>query len=118
MGYRKKRFGSDPDSILLIKGNGVPLIMTNVQNYMRRVILAANTAYDLDLDPKPYTTHSLRVGGTTDLARAGYPAHFIESMGRWLSDIWRKTYIASDFRDMALLSGLTASFLQKQCIFV
>ena len=116
--YRTRRYGSDPKSVLLIKGNGVPLIMSNVQKFMRKVITAANIAYNLDMDPLPYTTHALRVGGTTDLARAGYPAHLIENMGRWLSAIWRRTYIASDYRDMALLSGLTATFLKKQCLFI
>lgn len=116
--HRNSRFDTDPESLLLIKDNGVELIMYNVQDYMQKVIKAMNSVYGFKLDPTPYTTHSLRVGGTTDLARCGVPAHLIESMGRWLTAIWRRTYISSDYRDICTISGLTASFLKQQCLFV
>ena len=115
---RNKLFGSDPAQPLLLKDNNKPLNRQNVTNWMRRVIKAINKHFDLDLNPKHYPTHSLRVGGTTDLARSGFSTHTIESQGRWLSDLWKRTYMSNDYRDIALLSGLTEIVLKEQCRYL
>ena len=35
------------------------------------------------LDPKKYSLHSLRIGGTSDAFEASVPLHVIDKQGRW-----------------------------------
>ena len=42
------------------------------------------------LDPANYNTHSLRIGRTTDLAKAGVPEAIIRETGRWDSDAFKR----------------------------
>ena len=40
-------------------------------------------------DASRYDTHGLRIGGTTDMARAGVPDHIIKETGPWESDAYK-----------------------------
>ena len=42
-------------------------------------------AVRLGLNPKFFSTHSLRIGGASALAAAGVPDYIIQTMGRWKS---------------------------------
>lgn len=42
------------------------------------------------LDPSRYNTHSIRIGRTTDLAKAGVPEAIIKQTGRWDSDAYKR----------------------------
>jgi hypothetical protein len=112
---RNEHFGSDPSEPLLLKDNGHVLNSKNLSAYMRRVICAINKSLNFQLNPDHYPPHSLRVGGATDLARSGFASHTIQSQGRWLTDLWKTTYLSNDFRDIALLSALTEMELKEQC---
>ena len=43
---------------------------------------------DIKLDPSNYTSHTLRQGGCTDMARHGVPSWRMEVTGRWSSKKW------------------------------
>ena len=60
---------------------------------------------NLNLKPSKYPAHSMRQGRCTDMARHNFPAWRIERAGRWQSDIWKKTYINTDWRDISKISG-------------
>jgi hypothetical protein len=47
------------------------------------VDMIKNTAKALKCDPHYYSTHSLRIGGTTTLATAGASVDLINRIGRW-----------------------------------
>ena len=42
------------------------------------------------LDPTRYNTHSIRIGRTTDMAKAGVPEAIIRETGRWDSEAFKK----------------------------
>ena len=107
--YHKSTF-KDQD-FLFIHKNGTPFKYDNLNNWMYNVINALNKKLNLNMDPKKYTPHTLRQGGCTDMARKGFPSWKIEMSGRWESKMWRKTYINTDWRDMANLCGCTVSDL-------
>ena len=113
---RNARFGTDPKLPLLLKSNGNPVNAKNLRVFMHSAIDAINAHLNIALDPRHYPSHCLRVGGTTDYARSGYKPHTIKTMGRWLSDLWQKTYMSHDFSDIALLSGLTTMLLREQAL--
>jgi hypothetical protein len=106
-----------PNKPLLWKNNDYAVSMQNLRKFMKKAIKCINKHLSIDLDPAMYPTHALRVGGTTDMARSGYSAHMIERAGRWLTDLWKRTYMSNDYRDIALISGLTVDELQQQSRF-
>ena len=44
----------------------------------------------LNLDPKLYGFHSLRIGRSSDLIKFGYPVEKVQRMGRWKSNVGYK----------------------------
>ena len=48
------------------------------------------------------------------MARHGIPSWRIEMSGRWRSNMWRNTYINTDWRDMAKIKNCTVSELLEQ----
>ena len=104
LALRTKKFGKiQPEDPLLIDSKQRPLKASYVTNIIR------NTAAALELDPKNYHTHSLRIGGATDLARANVQAYQIEKWGRWRSGCWKEIYAQIDFRDLAKLTHSTVA---------
>ena len=78
---------------------------------MFNAIVTLTKKLKVKLDPRKYTPHTLRQGGCTGMARHGVPSWRIEMTGRWRSKMWRKTYINTDWRDMAKLSNQTVTEL-------
>ena len=101
----------DMNKPLLIKGNRKheQLNYNNMSKWMSKCIdkINRNARLPRKLDRKWYPTHSLRLGGTTDMFRSGRSTNQIMRTGRWRTDQWRLSYLSSDFRDITLLSGLT-----------
>ena len=100
---RDKEFGredawSDP---LLLKLNNYPLAQYAINNMIKNFII------EMGLNPKFYSSHSLRSGRATDLARALRPAWFIKKWGRWRSNCWEDFYAKLDMSDIAKLSNLS-----------
>jgi site-specific recombinase XerD len=54
----------------------------------------------LGIDARLFAGHSFRIGGATELARAGAPGHIIQKMGRWSSDAF-KLYIRTANSELA-----------------
>ena len=77
---------SKKNSPLFVLSSGLPLTPVKF-NYMLRSSLQAAS-----LDPKRYSSHSLRSGGATVAANHGVPSWVIQKMGRWKSDCY-KLYI-------------------------
>lgn len=61
---------------------GRPLTIRTVTRLVRMVAMAAG------VDPRPLSSHSLRIGGATAALAAGVPPAAIRVMGRWDSDIY------------------------------
>ncbi len=83
----------------------------HIRNFIWNAILIINKRKKLQLNPEVYTPHALRVGGCTDKAREGYPGWYLEKWGRWSTNIWKRTYINLDWRDLAILHNKTISEL-------
>jgi len=64
-------------------------------NYSKYNSSIKSLALVCGFDQKKFSSHSLRIGGTTLLAAADYSDSFIKKMGRWSSDCYRK-YIHFD----------------------
>jgi hypothetical protein len=64
-------------------------------------LLAAikNAALACNFDPAKFGCHSLRIGGASILAAAGYPNHYIQKQGRWKSLAFL-TYIQWSIKSM------------------
>ena len=75
-------------------------------------IVSQNTG--INLNPKYYTPHSLRVGGCTDLFRAGAVPYKVSIFGRWSSDCWKQIYVNIDFFDIARLRNTTMDELRNK----
>ena len=89
------------DAPLLLTSKGNPVRKAHVNNLIKSL------ARDMNLDDSVYSSHSLRSGRATDLARAMKPAWFIKKWGRWRSECWQDFYVKLDFTDIARLSKLT-----------
>ena len=46
-------------------------------------------AQDMGYKPADYSSHSIRIGGTTTLLNGGAPSLVIKLLGRWLSDCYQ-----------------------------
>ena len=64
-------------------------------NYSKYNSSIKSIALVCGFDKKKFSSHSLRIGGTTLLAAADYSDSFIKKMGRWSSDCYMK-YIHFD----------------------
>ncbi len=59
------------------------------------------------LDPKRYSSHSLRIGGASALAAAGAPDYIIQLMGRWKSTAFLKYIRLATATNKRAISSLT-----------
>ena len=84
---------------LLLTSKGLPVRQQHVNNLIKSL------ARDLHLDPTVYSSHSLRAGRATDLAKAFKPTWFIKKWGRWRSNCWEDFYAKLDFTDMAKIAN-------------
>ena len=96
---RKKEYGVAYRAPLLLKLNEKPLPPTHVNHAIK------NLAIKMGLDPKKYSSHSLRSGRATDLARTLKPSWFIKKWRRWRSYCWQDFYAKLDFTDMAKIAN-------------
>ena len=99
--YRDSEYGPSLKHPLLLQLKELPLPQYAVNHMIKNLILK------MGLDPKLYSSHSLRAGRATDLARAMKPAWFIKKWGRWRSDCWQDFYAKLDMSDIAKISNLT-----------
>lgn len=97
--WRHKAFGADIYNPLLLKLNERPISPTNVNHLIKNLIIKMN------LNPTRYSSHSLRSGRATDLARSLKPTWFIKKWGRWRSNCWEDFYAKLDFTDMAKIAN-------------
>ena len=111
---RDKVFPTTSASPLLIKRNGYVVSYQNVRRFLRSKIKCIADASGKELNVQGYPPHCLRVGATTDRARAGDPAYLIEQKGRWNSKCWKSIYINLDWRDISLLTSQGIADLQRQ----
>ena len=101
MKVRDGEYGDDPHLPFLLRLNEMPIPQYAVNHLIK------NLTIKMGLDPTLYSSHSLRSGRATDLARANKPAWFIKKWGRWRSDCWQDFYAKLDLRDIAVLSNLS-----------
>ncbi len=66
--------------------NGDLLTWSSISTMTKDLLRAAGT------DPKPYSSHSYRIGAATAAAKARLPDHLIKTLGRWCSTAYQ-TYI-------------------------
>ena len=104
--FKKRLKKSDP---LLVTELNARLKCCHINDFLHEAIRKMAEATGIPLSPFEYTPHSLRTGGTTDLARLGRNALFIQKFGRWQSNQWKQVYIQLDFRDLARLRNETTS---------
>ena len=64
-------------------------------------------AKGLGLNPTKFSSHSLRIGGTTALFAAGLPANAIKLFGRWKSDCYQ-VYTRIEHTLLASISNMIA----------
>ena len=93
----KKKYWDKP---LFMQLNKKPLAQYAMNNLIKNMIIK------MGLKPEFYSSHSLRSGRATDLARAQKPSWFIKKWGRWRSDCWETFYAKLDLSDIARLSNL------------
>ena len=112
---RDRIFGTEKSRPLLLKHNDHAVSYNNMCDWMTKCVNAINThgGFNRPLLRAHYPTHVLRLGGTTDCARSGRNSNQIQKLGRWRSDQWKLSYLATDYRDIALLSGLTQNALLR-----
>ena len=110
--YHKKKFKSK--DFLFIHKNGKPFRYDHINNYLQNAMAIVARKMNIKLDPSNYTAHTLRQGGCTDMARHGIPSWRIEMTGRWSSKKWKTTYINTDWRDIAKISGFSVTELLDQ----
>ena len=96
---RRKAYGEAERNPLLLRLDNRPLPPTHVNHLIKNLVLKLN------LDPTKYSSHSLRAGRATDLARTLKPTWFIKRWGRWRSDCWEEFYVKLDFTDMAKIAN-------------
>ena len=113
---RIKKFGKhsiDRRQPLLLNSKGKHFRYDHIRNFMWNFIMILNQKKRINLNPKHYTPHTLRMGGCTDKARQGEPGWKIELWGRWASKIWKTTYINMDWTDLSKITNRTLTDLKK-----
>ena len=65
----------------------------------------------IGLDPTVFGTHSLRIGGATQLAMCNFSGSQIKEVGRWASDSYRKYLRFNDsfFQNVSQALGSSAT---------
>ncbi len=96
------------------KNKGDPISYSMFNKFIKDCIKTFNEHLQIKLDPKFYVPTSLRIGGTTDLTRSGYPGNIIKAKGRWKTSIWKEVYINLLWDDLSLLSGISVIDLMTQ----
>ena len=112
---RKQRFGalklSEP---ILVDHRNRMLKYDSLRKFIKGGIVLVSQNTGIKLNPKYYTPHSLRVGGCTDLSRAGAVPYKVSIFGRWTSDCWKQIYVNIDFFDIARLRNTTVDELRNK----
>ena len=62
----------------------------------------------INVDPTPYSSHSMRHGGATNLAERGVPDYVILAVGRWRSDSYLRYIQASDAERFRWSASMTS----------
>lgn len=96
--FRRRKWGKARNKPLLLLASGYPVKPQFVNNVIKNLI------EKMGLNPDFYSSHCLRSGRATDLARAKKSAISIKKWGRWRSNCWEKFYAKLDFNDIAILS--------------
>ena len=91
---------------LFIKRDGYTVRQQEVNNVIKACILT------IGLDDTGYSSHCLRAGRATDLARAGVASRDIKKWGRWLSDCWEAYYLKLDLTDIARATQISLQDLR------
>ena len=115
-----KEVPADPDSPAFI----LPYTPPSPLDYKTYNGFVKFLAESIDLDPKDFSTHSLRRGGTTFIWLAGATKEEIQARGDWASDAYkvyleaplehrisRDIQVASIMSDVAATSDLTCGQL-------
>ena len=71
---------SSDDEQFFIFPDGSPVTSRHIRRVLRKMVKK------VDLDPKLYNTHSLRIGRASDLMKMGTPLDTIKYLGRWKSN--------------------------------
>ena len=98
---RRWRSQADPAEPLLVDAQGRAI------GYRKYAALLADAISGIGLDPRCYTTHSLRIGGATAAASADIPEFLICQLGRWRS-LCVRLYMRQDKRLHASAAALMA----------
>lgn len=88
-----------PSSAVYVLPSGQYLTYSLLNSFIKKVIPL------IGLDPKLYSSHSLRSGAATSAAEAGCQDNQIKRMGRWASDAFTN-YIRPTPANQAALSAL------------
>ena len=78
--------------------NSLPVLRQHLNNAIKYLIIR------IGLNEDYYSSHCLRSGRATDLARSGKPGYLIQKWGRWRSDCWMEFYLKLNFTDIAILT--------------
>lgn len=97
---RNSEFINVFDKPLLLNLSNMPMRQQHVNNFIKNIIIK------MKLDPTDYSSHSLRSGRATDLARTLKPTWFIKKWGRWRSNCWEDHYAKLDFSDIAIIANI------------
>jgi hypothetical protein len=93
------------DSLLFVFGNGIEYQPRDVNRFISTLASSSGVSPPLRL-----SSHSLRIGGASEAARAGVNAKIIQSMGRWRSDCFMR-YIHPEVCDILNAQRLMSSKL-------
>lgn len=96
--FRRSKWGKAKNKPLLLMESGYPVKPDFVNNMIK------NLVRKIGLNEEIYSSHSLRSGRATDLARSNKSAISIKKWGRWRSNCWEDFYAKLDFNDIAILS--------------
>ena len=95
-----------PDSPAFCTPSGAPIYYSTFNSFIKSQIKA------LGLNPKGWSTHSFRRGGTTYLASCGVEERQIQMLGDWRSNCYKK-YIHCPWHDKLELAARVKAFLLK-----
>ena len=71
-------YTSDEEDFFIFR-DGASITQDRIWNFLKQIIAKLN------LDPKLYSTHSIRAGQAVDMWRYGYTVEEIQKAGRWRS---------------------------------
>ena len=103
IGLRDRIFRADCTNFFVF-ANGSPLGSQTMNDIIKQLALSAAHPH-----PDRLSSHSLRIGGASEAARAGVNLRVIQQMGRWNSDCFLR-YIRLQDRDIADAQKLMCGF--------